>query len=240
MKKTLYAMMLVASLGISQAATLVTELSPTSTGISTTSATQNDGGISTSDVFDYTVNEWHFTYENSALSGQSAASGSAVQLQIGAAASNNAGGNYAAIKFDIDATNITSATLSFSHIVASSWGNSIANFDAIYTVTVYGFNATGEATELGVWSKDIDGSNLTVGEASSGTEDVDLALGESSAYDSYGIILHSKETSSMGSGAGVAMQFTDIKVTVNSVPEPATASLSLLGLAALMIRRRRA
>ncbi len=234
-------MMLVASLGISQAATLVTELSPLSTGITTTSATIASAGISTSDVFNYTTDEWHFTHENSSLAGQSSAVDSSIQLQIGAAASNGEKGNFAAIKFDLDATNITSATLSFSHQLVSSWGNNFSNFDAEYVVTMYGFNAEGNATELGSWTRSIDCSTLTKGESEATVSDVsvDLALNEMSTYDSYGIIMNSVETSSLGGGAGVALKFTNIKVNVNSVPEPATASLSLLGLAALMIRRRR-
>lgn len=55
-------------------------------------------------------------------------------------------------------------------------------------------------------------------------------------YASYGIIFDATKT--VAGAGGMAMEFDNIVVT--SVPEPATASLSLLGLAALMLRRRRA
>ncbi|MBR1998133.1 MAG: PEP-CTERM sorting domain-containing protein, partial [Akkermansia sp.] len=63
---------------------------------------------------------------------------------------------------------------------------------------------------------------------------------EKGDYTSYGIIFRSMETSTLGSGAGVAMNISNIKVTAEKLdPEPTTATLSLLALAGLATRRRR-
>ena len=47
------------------------------------------------------------------------------------------------------------------------------------------------------------------------------------------------ETSTLGAGAGMAADITNIRLLGEVVPEPATASLGLLGLGALLLRRRR-
>ncbi len=223
MKKTIIALQALAGVAAAQ---VTIDLTPTAI-----STEQNFNGISATDVQDYALNSWNGTWENSNLANQVGITDGGLSLQIGAYASNNAGGNYAAVKFEAD----TPLTLSFDFENTSSWGDSIANFTCTYTCTVYGFESDGSSSEIGTWSENINGSSITTAYAKS--PEITLQKGD---YTSYGIIFRSMETSSLGGGAGMAMKISNIKVTAeNLVPEPTTATLSLLALAGLAARRRR-
>ncbi len=210
----------------SASSSFTTDLSP-----STISVTQNSSGISSSDVFNYTDGSWYGTYENGSLIGQVGVSGSTLNLSIGAASSG--AGNFAGLHFELP-TDAESATLSFSISKASSWGDNISSFTYTYTCTVYGFDSEGNAAEIGTWT--YSGS---AGEDYSAVVSITLSVGGETSYTSYGLIFNSKDTSSLSSAAGVWMSISNITVS-GSVPEPATATLGLLALGALALRRRRA
>ncbi|MBQ4636014.1 MAG: hypothetical protein IJB64_06235 [Akkermansia sp.] len=165
------------------------------------------------------------------MNNQVSAGADGLSLQIGAAASNNSGGNYAAVKFEAE----TPLTLSFDIKYTGSWGANIANFTCEYTCTVYGFGTDGSSSVIGTWSDNIAGSSIS--KAYEKTPGITLEKGD---YTSYGIIFRSMETLTLGGGAGMAMNISNIKVTAeNLVPEPTTATLSLRSLAGLAARRRR-
>ena len=211
------------------AAQVTIDLTPTSIF-----ASVDSDGFSPTDVEEaLTPNSWVGTWENTSLENQVSAGADGLSLQIGAAASNNSGGNYAAVKFEAE----TPLTLSFDIKSTDSWGTNIASFTCEYTCTVYGFGSDGSSSVIGTWSDNIAGSSI-ISTTYENSPDITLEKGD---YASYGIIFRSMETSTLGSAAGVAMNISNIKVTAeNLVPEPTTATLSLLALAGLAARRRRA
>ena len=211
------------------AAQVTIDLTPTSIF-----ASVDSDGFSPTDVEeDLKPNSWVGTWENTSLENQVSAGADGLSLQIGAAASNNSGGNYAAVKFEAE----TPLTLSFNFKNTSSWGVNKASFTCEYTCTVYGFGTDGSSSVIGTWSDNIAGSSI-ISTTYENSPDITLEKGD---YASYGIIFSSMETSTLGGEAGVAMNISNIKVTAeNLVPEPTTATLSLLALAGLAARRRRA
>ena len=210
------------------AAQVTIDLTPTSIF-----ASEDSDGFSPTDVEEaLTPNSWVGTWENTDLNNLVSAGADGLSLQIGAAASNNSVGNYAAVKFEAE----TPLTLSFDIKSTNSWGTNIASFTCKYTCTVYGFESDGSSSEIGTWSDNIEGSSM-----STTYENSPVITLEKGDYASYGIIFRSMETSTLDSDAGVAMNISNIKVTAeNLVPEPTTATLSLLALAGLAARRRRA
>ena len=223
MKKTLIAFM--ALVGVA-AAQVTIDLTPTSIFASVDS----DGFSPTNVEEDLKPNSWVGTWENTSLENQVSAGADGLSLQIGAAASTV--GNYAAVKFEAE----TPLTLSFDIKRTNFRGQDIASFTCEYTCTVYGFESDGSSSEIGTWSDNIVGSSM-----STTYEYSPVITLEEGDYASYGIIFRSMETSTLDSDAGVAMNISNIKVTAeNLVPEPTTATLSLLALAGLAARRRRA
>ena len=223
MKKTLIAFMALAGVAAAQ---VTIDLTPTSI-----SASVDSDGFSPTDVQALTLNSWVGTWENSSLANQVSAGADGLSLQIGAAASNNSGGNYAAVKFEAE----TPLTLSFDIKNTGSWGTNKASFTCEYTCTVYGFGTDGSSSVIGTWSDNIAGSSIS--ETYEKSPGITLEKGD---YTSYGIIFRSMETSTLANQAGVAMNISNIKVTAERlVPEPTTATLSLLALAGLAARRRR-
>ncbi len=210
----------------SASSSFTTDLSP-----SDISVTVNGSGISSSDVFGYETDSWYGTYENSSSSGHVSASDSTLSLSIGAVSSG--AGNFAGLHFDLP-TDTESATLSFSILKASAWGGNLSSFTYTYTCTVYGFDSEGNAAEIGTWT--YSGS---AGEDYSADVSIALSVGGETSYTSYGLIFNSEDTSAQTSNAGVGMAISNITVS-GSVPEPATATLGLLALGALALRRRRA
>ena len=156
-------------------------------------------------------------------------------MQIGAVASNNAGGNFAGLKFDMP-SGAASASLQFDIAKTSSWGGSLGNFECKYICNVYGFSDDGESTVIGTWTLENAKTNLTNTPSSFS---ISLDLSGTDEYASYGLIFNSMETSTLGAGAGMAADITNIRLLGEVVPEPATASLGLFGLGALLLRRRR-
>ena len=94
----------------------------------------------------------------------------------------------------------------------------------------------GEFTVIGTWTLENAKTNLTNTPSSFS---ISLDLSGTDEYASYGLIFNSMETSTLGAGAGMAADITNIRLLGEVVPEPATASLGLFGLGALLLRRRR-
>ena len=92
----------------------VISLDPTGSG----TTGQNAEGIAAEDVWGYDLNAWHGTWENDALVNQVSFSEGSLSLQIGAA--SDGAGNFAAVKFAMDAAG--TATLTFDYEYASTWG----------------------------------------------------------------------------------------------------------------------
>lgn len=213
-----------------QAESITIDLTPKSIATSLVSK-----GINSEDVWNYTLNEWHGTWENSDLKDQVGVSTvegvSALNLQIGATASNNTGGNFAAVKFE---TETAPLTLSFDVKGVKSWGQNLGSFKAEYVCTVYGYTEEGSATAIGSWSSGTINGNDGI----TFTANASITLNEGE-FSSYGVIFNSIDRSSLGRAAGVSFNITNITVTTAPIPEPATATLSLLALAGLAARRRR-
>ncbi|WP_419532744.1 hypothetical protein, partial [Akkermansia sp.] len=93
MKKTLYLIGCLALLPAAEASTVLMDLSPVDSG--TTGLNAN--GITSADVWGYDLMSWHGVWEKSALANQVAFSAGAVSLQVGGAASQNTGGNFAGL-----------------------------------------------------------------------------------------------------------------------------------------------
>ncbi len=231
MRKTLCLLAVLALVPMVHASSFSIDLSPTGSGITGVSSS----GITPQNVFGYDVGEWHGTWESSSLSGQVGFDEGVLRLQIGAVASNNAGGNFAGLKFDMP-SGAASASLQFDIAKTSSWGGSLGNFECKYICNVYGFSDDGESTVIGTWTLENAKTNLTNTPSSFS---ISLDLSGTDEYASYGLIFNSMETSTLGAGAGMAADITNIRLLGEVVPEPATASLGLLGLGALLLRRRR-
>lgn len=150
--------------------------------------------------------------------------------RLGGAASQNTGGNFAGLKFSVASAAAPSA-LSFDIAKSSTWGS--AEFDCTYTCDIYGFAADGSSTVIGTWSLADAVDNLS----SEGMHiSIDLNLGDVS-YDSYGLVFNAYKSGSQS--GGMAASITNLQISGEMVPEPATASLGLIGLAAMLMRRRR-
>ena len=197
----------------------------------TTAGETKANGITTAMVFNYDLNTWHFTWQKDALSGQSSITSNAVNLQIGGSADTGKG-NYAAVKFEADAP----LTLSFDVNRGGVWGGDGSAYTANYHVNVYGFTADGAATLIGSWQDTVVRKAFSSYPASSQT--ITLAVTGMEDYVSYGVIFDAIETA-QGNGGGFGLLFSNVVVNDSSIPEPTTATLSLLALAGLAVRRRR-
>ena len=213
--------------GIASAATI--DLIETST--ETTGKTVG-GGITTAMVFGYNLNEWHFSWQKDSLVNQASinAEANAVNLQLGNVADIGKG-NYAAVKFEAE----TPLTLSFDVSFGSAWGGDDSTFAADYHVNVYGFTADGTATLIGSWQDSVD--RKTVKSYPTSTQTITLAVTGMEDYVSYGVVFDSKKT--VAAAGGFGLLFSNVVVNDSSIPEPTTATLSLLALAGLAARRRR-
>lgn len=226
MKKTWCVIGCLALLPVAEAATFIVDLSPKNSGTTGLSA----GGITPSVLWGYDLLDWHGTWEKASLNGQVGLSEGTLNLQVGGAASLNTGGNFAGVKFSMD-PDVSSAALSFDIKKGSTWGS--AEFDCTYTCNIYGFTEDGTSTVIGTWSVADAVDNLSA----DGTH-VSLALDlEGGEYSSYGVVFNAFKSGNTSGGMGA--EITNIQIGGQLVPEPATASLSLAGLAALLLRRRK-
>lgn len=226
MKKTWCVIGCLALLPVAEAATFMMDLSPKNSG--TTGL--NADGITASSLWGYDLLAWHGTWEKTSLNGQVGFSEGMLNLQVGGVASLNTGGNFAGVQFSMD-PDVSSAALSFDIKKGGTWGS--AEFDCTYTCNIYGFAADGTSTILGTWSVADAVDNLSA----DGTHiSVDLNL-EGGKYASYGVIFNAYKSGNTSGGMGA--EITNIRIDGQLVPEPATASLSLAGVAALLLRRRK-
>lgn len=187
-------------------------------------------GISTSQLFGYgDINTWHCTYQKKDLDNQSTVTvDNGLSLQLGNVA-DVGGGNYAAVRFEAEAP----ITLSFNVKFGSAWGGDGSAFTADYQCSLYGFDSNGTATLIDSWNKQF--ARTTVKNYAG--ETVTLNFSTETEYATYGVIFSS--TKAVSAAGGMNMLFSNIVATTAPVPEPATATLSLLALAGLAARRRR-
>ena len=192
---------------------------------------QNAAGIAAADVWDYDLNAWHGTWENEHLVNQVSFSEGSLSLQIGAA--SDGAGNFAAVKFAMDAAG--TATLTFDYAYDSKWGRAQdLVFD--YDCTVYGFTEDGRSTLLAAetFIDCVTVSAVTEGETGS----LSLSFAADASYAAYGVVLNSKEVG--GNNGGVAVQISNVQVSYSTIPEPsAFGLLAGLGAMALVASRRR-
>ena len=193
---------------------------------------ENSAGILPSDVWGYAPNAWHGTWENEWLANQvgfSAENG--ISMQLGAASEGV--GNFAAVKFAVDATG--EATLTFDYEYASTWGGA-KDLVVDYVCTVYGFTEDGTSVKLASETF-IDGvtvSAVTEGE----TGNLSLSFATDASYAAYGVIFNADEAG--GNNGGVAVSIDNVQVSYSAIPEPsAFGLLAGLGALALVASRRR-
>ena len=227
MRKTLCLLAALALSSLSNAASFSLDLSPTGGGAQNTVSLD---GITPQDIFGYETDVWHGTITKSALSGQVSLNDGSLGLQLGGVADVGKG-NFAGLKFDMP-SGVESAKMSFTITYTSAWG--AANFNCDYTCNVYGFTAEGTSTVIGTWSLQNAKASLTQNEP----VDVsfDLQLDPDANYSSFGLIFNNTRVANAG---GMGCEISNILISGGAVPEPATASLGLLGLGALLLRRRR-
>ena len=227
MRKTLCLLAALALSSLSNAASFSLDLSPTGGGAQNTVSLD---GITPQDIFGYETDVWHVTITKSALSGQVSLNDGSLGLQLGGVADVGKG-NFAGLKFDMP-SGVESAKMSFTITYTSAWG--AANFNCDYTCNVYGFTAEGTSTVIGTWSLQNAKASLTQNEP----VDVsfDLQLDPDANYSSFGLIFNNTRVANAG---GMGCEISNILISGGAVPEPATASLGLLGLGALLLRRRR-
>ena len=191
---------------------------------------ENSAGILPSDVWGYDLNAWHGTWENNHLMNQVSFSEGSLSLQIGAASAGE--GNFAAVKFAMDATG--EATLTFDYEYASTWGNA-KDLVVDYVCTVYGFAADGTPTLL---ASETFIDDVTVRDIVVDHYNVSLSFASDASYAAYGVIFNANEAS--GNNGGVAVSIDNVRVSYSAIPEPsAFGLLAGLGALALVASRRR-
>ena len=193
---------------------------------------ENSAGISPLDVWRYDLNAWHGTWENKSLENQVSFSEGSLSLQIGAVSAG--AGNFAAVKFDMNATG--EATLTFDYEYASTWGNA-KDLVVNYVCTVYGFTEDGTSVQLAS-EKFINGVTVRNIDVDQTVNNVSLSFASDASYAAYGVIFNAKEAE--GSNGGVAVSIDNVQVSYSAIPEPsAFGLLAGLGARALVASRRR-
>ena len=193
---------------------------------------QNAEGIAAEDVWGYGLKAWHGTWENQHLANQVSFSEDSLSLQIGAA--SDGAGNFAAVKFAMDAAG--TATLTFDYEYASTWG-SAQNLVVNYVCTVYGFTEEGTSVQLASETF-IDGVTVRDIVVDQTVNNVSLSFASDVSYAAYGVIFNAREAG--GSNGGVAVSIDNVQVSYSAIPEPsAFGLLAGLGALALVASRRR-
>ncbi len=238
MKKTIYAILALAAGNLLASAASI-DLSPSAGGDYTDgSVTVKANGITSAELALQELNVWMGTYQNTHLVNQISFGEGTVILQIGAAADQNKG-NDAALRFETP-SDFTPAGLSFDIVKTNEWGANLNSFNATYTCDVYGFKEDNSAVLLGNWK--LENAHTAIPTETVENYTIDFGDVDASEYSSYGVIFSADDMTTLGGGAGIAASISNISLrdNINVIPEPTTASLSLLGLVALMMRRRRA
>ena len=193
---------------------------------------ENASGIAAEDVLGYDLNAWHGTWENEYLVNQVSFSEDSLSLQLGAASEGE--GNFAAVKFAMDAAG--TATLTFDYEYASTWG-SAQNLVVNYVCTVYGFTEDGTSVQLASETF-IDGVTVSDIVVDQTVNNVSLSFASDASYAAYGVIFNANEAE--GSNGGVAVSIDNVQVSYSAIPEPsAFGLLAGLGALALVASRRR-
>ncbi len=153
------------------------------------------------------------------------------EIVLSMAPRTGAGGSGEAIVISGNELNdLTVTSLTFS--IASS--ECTASTDIAMTLAVI---TTTNGTNWTVYDMDTDA--ITLNSAGEVTLDLDESITWSDSYKVVAMVDNTAKTITGGNSPVYTLKGISVTAEYASVPEPATASLSLLGLAALMIRRRR-
>lgn len=201
----------------------------------TLTGTTKVAGISAADVWTKTAFTWFGTWERDALANQVSVNTSEavnqLSVQIGNVASENTGGNYAAVKFTAEDP---LASISFDVTKNSQWGAGINNFSCLYSCNVYGFDETGNATEIGSWELAFNNAG-TIANGTAYTDQL-IVIDALDDYSAYALIFSVLKTHASAGGMGVLIS----NITATTIPESsAFGLLAGLGIMALVGTRRR-
>ncbi|MCD7799329.1 MAG: PEP-CTERM sorting domain-containing protein [Akkermansiaceae bacterium] len=235
MKKSIIALALLSS------AALAAEI-PTTTDITDPTQTTGNGTVSwdtTSSGVSSTLTTWAFTFTMSVSSSASSATGTTTILSLTTSTNGNGDTIASGLGVKYDYTN-TALTLSRANGTVLDSTNLLAVTDgATYTLaydastyTVYlGSSDSGNYITYDLSSLISSGTNvittLTSGTLHQWTNGGNVSTTITSVAD-------------LSSVSGDSAAFASYVTTAGSVPEPATATLGLLALGALALRRRRA
>ncbi|MCD7798097.1 MAG: PEP-CTERM sorting domain-containing protein [Akkermansiaceae bacterium] len=231
MKKSIIALALLSS------AALAAEI-PTTTDITDPTQTTGNGTVSwdtTSSGVSSTLTTWAFTFTMSVSSSASSATGTTTILSLTTSTNGNGDTIASGLGVKYDYTN-TALTLSRANGTVLDSTNLLAVTDgATYTLAY-------DASTYTVYLGSSEGEYITYTFSSSPTTTVTLTSGSDGLHqwtNNATVVTTITSVADLTSIKGDSAAFASY-VTTGSVPEPATATLGLLALGALALRRRRA